>query len=63
MATRSAARTLKDLLEQLGGIPPSRVLLRPALGQATEADVIAIGRSENRLCELVDGVLVEKPMG
>ena len=27
------------------------------------ADVIAIEASENRLCELVDGVLVEKPMG
>lgn len=55
--------TMEDLLEQLGGIPPSRVMLRPALGQATEADVIEIGRREKRICELVDGVLVEKAMG
>jgi Uma2 family endonuclease len=55
--------TLEDLLEQLGGIPPSRVLLRPAPGQATEADVIEIQEREDRLCELVDGVLVEKPTG
>jgi Uma2 family endonuclease len=55
--------TLADLLEQLGGIAPSRVLLRPAPGQATEADLIAVNDREGRLCELVDGVLVEKAMG
>lgn len=55
--------TLADLLEQLGGIPPSRVLVRPALGQATEADVLNVNDREGRLCELVDGVLVEKAMG
>jgi len=56
--------TLADLLEQLGGISPKRVRVRPALGTATEEDVLAIRHSaERRLCELVDGILVEKAMG
>jgi Uma2 family endonuclease len=59
----AAAMTLADLLEKLGGISPSRVRFRPHFGDATEADVIAIHSSEKRLFELVDGVLVEKPMG
>src|SRR5215210_2636674 len=56
-------RTVADLLEQLGDIPPRRVLADPAPGTATEQDVIDIEAREKRLCELVDGVLVEKPMG
>jgi Uma2 family endonuclease len=57
------SETIGDLLERLGGVAPSRVLLRPWPGTATEADVIAIEARENRLCELIDGVLVEKCMG
>lgn len=56
-------RTIGDLLERLGDIPPQRVRLHPAPGQATVADVVAIDAHEDRLCELIDGVLVEKPMG
>jgi Uma2 family endonuclease len=59
----ASRRTLADLLHDLGDIPPERVLLRPPPGTATEADVIALEERENRLCELVDGVLVEKVMG
>jgi Uma2 family endonuclease len=55
--------TLADFLKHLGGISPDRVLFQPAPGTATEDDVIAIEARENRLCELVDGVLVEKAMG
>ena len=55
--------TLADLLEALGGIAPDRVRLRPAPGTATKQDVLEAERTENRLCELVSGVLVEKPMG
>jgi Uma2 family endonuclease len=55
--------TIADLLDQLGGIPADRVLLKPSPGTATVQDVIDIEARENRLCELVDGVLVEKPMG
>lgn len=55
--------TLAELVEQLGGIPLSRIRLQPAPGTATEADVVALEQREKRLCELVDGVLVEKAMG
>jgi Uma2 family endonuclease len=55
--------SIGDLLEQLGGISPRRVRLRPPPGKATEKDLLAIRRREKRLYELVDGVLVEKVMG
>jgi Uma2 family endonuclease len=55
--------TVADLLERLGGIPPSRVRWTPTPGTATEADAIAAEQRIGRLCELVDGTLVEKPVG
>jgi Uma2 family endonuclease len=55
--------TVGELLEQLGGVAPQRVRLRPAPGKATEADVLRIHQREKRLYELVDNVLVEKVMG
>jgi Uma2 family endonuclease len=57
------AVTVSDLLYQLGDIPASRVRLQPVPGTATEADVVAVHTQEDRLCELLDGVLVEKTMG
>jgi Uma2 family endonuclease len=59
---QETAETVADLLEQLGGIAPKRVRIRPPLGTATEADLIAISLRRDRLWELVDGVLVEKVM-
>jgi Uma2 family endonuclease len=61
--TSLKSQTMADLLEQLGGVPPERVLVRPAPGTATEKDVIRVHDKEGRLCELVDGVLVEKTVG
>jgi hypothetical protein len=61
--TEAEARTLADILEELGGISPQRIRFRPAPGTATEEDVIRIHNRENRLFELVDGILVEKAMG
>jgi Uma2 family endonuclease len=55
--------TLADLLDALGNIPPERIRMQPPPGTATEDDVLAIHAREKRLCELVDGVLVEKAMG
>jgi hypothetical protein len=55
--------TLADLLDRLGGVSADRVRYYPLPGTATVADVIEIHAREKRLCELVDGVLVEKPMG
>jgi Uma2 family endonuclease len=60
----ASVKTLADLVARLGNIPLERVRFYPLLGTATERDVLAARREpERRLCELVDGVLVEKPMG
>jgi Uma2 family endonuclease len=56
-------KTLADLRRRLGGIPLERIWFRPAPGTATEKDVILAEERENRLCELVDGTLVEKAVG
>jgi Uma2 family endonuclease len=59
-----AIRTLADMLHELGDIPPERIRFRPAPGTATEEDVVAITEKKtDALCELFDGVLVEKPVG
>jgi len=53
-------KTIADLLGRLGDIPPDRVRFDPVPGTATVADLL---KPENRGCELVEGVLVEKSMG
>jgi len=55
--------TMADLQDRLGGIPLERIRLYPWPGLATEKDVLEVLRRTGRLCELVDGILVEKPMG
>ncbi len=55
--------TLADLIESLGDIAPRRIRMQPLPGTATEADVLAAHSVDKRLCELIDGVLVEKPTG
>lgn len=58
------SESLADLLHRLGDVPLERILARPAIGTATPADVLRLCDHEpKRLCELVDGVLVEKAMG
>lgn len=63
MAFTSTDVTLADLLERFGPIPAARIRYDPPPGTATEQDVIALEAQENRLFELVDGVLVEKAVG
>jgi Uma2 family endonuclease len=63
MAHTSTAVTLADLLERFGPIPAARIRYDPPPGTATEKDVVALEARDNRLFELVDGVLVEKAMG
>lgn len=63
MVLMSTSMTLADLLERFGPIPAARIRYEPPPGTATEEDVIALEARENRLFELVDGVLVEKAMG
>lgn len=55
--------TAADLVERFGAIPLCRIRLHPPPGRATEGDVVEIHDRENRLCELVDGVLLEKTVG
>lgn len=52
-----------ELWDSLGRIPPERIRLQPPPGMATEDDVIAAESRYGRLCELIDGTLVEKAMG
>ena len=56
-------RTFADFLDRIGDIPSDRIRFQPAPGTATLQDVLAIQEHEGRLCELVEGVLVEKVMG
>ena len=55
--------TVGDLLDRLGGIPARRVLMHPTPGTATEADLLKVLDGNERLCELVEGTLVEKAVG
>jgi Uma2 family endonuclease len=63
MASTTSVLTIADLLEQFGPIPASRIRHDPPPGATTEKDVIEIEAREDRLYELIDGVLVEKAMG
>ncbi len=55
--------TAADLVERFGPIPLSRVVQNPPPGTATEQDVIDLDDYQDRLCELVDGTLMEKTVG
>jgi Uma2 family endonuclease len=55
--------TFSELWESLGQIPLERIRLQPPPGTATEEDVICAEARYNRLCELIDGTLVEKTVG
>jgi len=55
--------TAADMLAHLGGIPLERIRMVPPPGTATDEDVLAAKSRFNRVCELIDGVLVEKTMG
>lgn len=52
------AANVADLIAQLG-VAPQRIRLQPLPGLATEEDVLRV----QPLCELVDGVLVERALG
>jgi Uma2 family endonuclease len=55
--------TAERLYRRFGPIPLHRIRTSPPPGFATEEDVVQINDHENRLFELVDGILVEKTMG
>jgi Uma2 family endonuclease len=55
--------TAADLARQFGPMPLDRFCFAPMPGTATEDDLLDFNERQGRLYELVDGVLVEKPMG
>lgn len=56
-------RDASEWLHALGDVPPERIRFDPWPGTATEADVLRLDAREGRLCELVEGTLVEKAVG
>jgi hypothetical protein len=52
--------TIADVQARLPGFPASRIRTYPAPGTATEQDVLEAESRSNRICELIDGTLVEK---
>ena len=58
--TADSTLTVEELAARVGAVPLWRVRTDPPPGTAREADVERIRREEDRLCELIDGVLVEK---
>lgn len=60
---RDEKGTFDEVVARLGDIPLHRIRNVPPPGTATEEDVLYADAHLNRLCELVDGVLVEKAMG
>jgi Uma2 family endonuclease len=60
LTSRPPLKTLGDLLRRIGDIAPDRVRFLPPPGTATVADLL---KPENGGCELVEGTLVEKPVG
>ena len=54
---------LAELAGLFGPIPFNRIRMEPRPGTATEEDAIYINERKLGLCELVDGVLLEKTVG
>lgn len=59
----SSDLTFADVWANLGEIPLERIRMSPAPGTAEEKDVVTAEGHTGRVCELIDGVLVEKTTG
>jgi hypothetical protein len=57
------ATTWEQRLADLGNVPADRILAQPVPGTATFEDVVQANDRDGRLCERIDGTLVEKAMG
>jgi Uma2 family endonuclease len=54
---------LADLAARWGSMPIDRIRMPPRPGSATEADAIDLNEHNIALCELLDGILLEKTVG
>ena len=61
--TKFPFEDMGELLDRLGDIPARRICLNPPPGTATEEDLLRKHGRPVKLYELVEGTLVEKPMG
>ena len=50
-------------LHELGDVPLERIVMDPWPGTATEQDLLVFVERDKRFVELIDGTLVEKPVG
>lgn len=55
--------TAADILKMFGAIPMWRIRTHPAPGMATEEDALRVEATEERPCELIDGILMERTSG
>lgn len=55
--------TAVEWWDALGRVPFERIVFDPLPCTATEQDVVRLNDHEDRLCELIDGTLVEKTYG
>ena len=61
--TQKAPPDIADWLRSLGDVPIDRIVMDPLPGTATERDLLVFVERDKRLVELIDGTLVEKPVG
>jgi Uma2 family endonuclease len=61
--TQKTRPDIAEWLRSLGNVPLGRIVMDPLPGSATEQDLLRMVEREKRLVELIDGTLVEKPVG
>src|SRR5436309_9128643 len=61
--TPTRYRNGAEWLDDLGGVPLERVIFDPWPGTATEEDLLRKVEVEDCMCELINGTLVQKPVG
>lgn len=61
--TQKTRPDIAEWLRSLGNVPLDRIVMDPLPGTATEQDLLRLVEREDRPVELIDGTLVEKPVG
>ena len=54
---------IAEWLRSLGNVPLERIVMDPLPGTATDRDLLRLLERDRRLVELIDGTLLEKPVG